>query len=212
MYGGVEVKLLADKDATRANLLTDLQWLEKSVTSRDVGVVFLAGHGVTDEQQAYWFLPVDASPDSVRINGVSEDDLRRTLRSLAGKAILFLDTCHAGKLLADATAARGVVDINSVVNDFASAENGVVAFASSTGREVSEENAAWGNGHGAFTEALLEAVGEGKADLLGQGTITLSELDAYVVNRVKQLTGGTQHPVMTRPATVPDFPIALAGR
>ena len=47
------------------------------------------------------------------------------------------------------------------------------------------------------------------ADLLHTGTITLSQLDAFVVSRVKELTSGLQHPVMTRPLTVRDFPIEL---
>src|SRR5580704_16731070 len=67
----------------------------------------------------------------------------------------------------------------------------------------------WGNG--AFTKAIPEGLFEGRADLLRKGTITLSQLDAYVANRVKDLTGGVQHPIMIRPATVPDFPIALVG-
>jgi hypothetical protein len=37
------------------------------------------------------------------------------------------------------------------------------------------------------------------------------QLDAYVADRVKQLTGGVQHPIMIRPPTVPDFPIALVA-
>jgi hypothetical protein len=47
------------------------------------------------------------------------------------------------------------------------------------------------------------------ADLLHTGTITLTQLDAFVVSRVKELTSGLQHPVMTRAPTVRDFPIAL---
>jgi uncharacterized caspase-like protein len=140
---------------------------------------------------------------------VSQDDMRRSLHALAGKALLFLDTCHANQAVASATS-RGSADINSVVNDLSSAENGVVTFASSTGREVSVEREEWANG--AFTKALVEAIGQGRADLMHNGAITLSELDAYVVQRVKELTNGVQHPVMTRPNTVPDFPVALANR
>jgi uncharacterized caspase-like protein len=103
----------------------------------------------------------------------------------------------------------GRVDINSVINEFASAENGVVTFASSQGRELALERADWGNG--AFTKAILEGLIEGRADLLHKGTITLSQLDAYVQDRVKELTGGVQHPIMIRPSTVADFPIALVA-
>lgn len=133
---------------------------------------------------------------------------RKALRSLAGKAVLFLDTCHAAGAIENGSR-RGLarLDINSVINEFASAENGVVAFASSTGREGPAENDARQNG--AFTKALVEGLRAGWADLLHTGTITLTQLDAFVVSRVKELTSGLQHPVMTQPPTVRDFPIAL---
>jgi uncharacterized caspase-like protein len=100
-----------------------------------------------------------------------------------------------------------LVDVNSAVNDFATAESGLVAYAASTGRESSVEKDSWQ--HGAFTKALIEALGEGKADLMHKGRITTALLDAYLSERVKQLTDGEQHPVMSRPDAVPDFPIAL---
>jgi hypothetical protein len=212
LYGGVETRLVTDREVTRVSVLEGLEWLEKQVTSRDVGIVFLAGHGHNDERKSYWFLPADASPQRLRTMAVSQDDIRRTLQGLAGKAMLFLDTCHAGQALADGSTRRGIAgaDINAVVNELSAAENGVIAFASSTGREVSVERPEWQNG--AFTKALVEALAEGRADLLRNGTITVSQLDAFVVNRVKELTGGLQHPVMTRPPTVPDFPIAVVRR
>jgi hypothetical protein len=211
LYGAVELRVLTDRDASRDSILDGLEWLEKQVTSRDVGIVFLAGHGVNDEHQTFWFLPADANAEQLRRRGVSHDDIRRTLQALAGKAILFLDACHAGRAASAMVATRGplqgATDINAVINDFASAENGVVTFASSTGRELSRESPDWGNG--AFTRALVEGIAEGRADLLGRGTITLSQLDAFVVNRVKELTGGAQHAVMTRPPTIADYPIAV---
>jgi uncharacterized caspase-like protein len=101
--------------------------------------------------------------------------------------VLLLDTCHAAGAIENGSR-RGLarLDINSVINEFASAENGVVAFASSTGREDSVENDAWQNG--AFTKAL--GLRAGWADLLRTGTITLTRLDAFVVSRVKELTSG----------------------
>jgi uncharacterized caspase-like protein len=93
-----------------------------------------------------------------------------------------------------------------VVNELASAENGAVVFASSTGKQYSLEDDAWGNG--AFTKALVEGL-SGKADYSGKGTISINMLDLYLSERVKQLTGGKQTPTTTKPNTVPDFPIAL---
>jgi hypothetical protein len=201
-------KVLTDREVTRDAVIDGLEWLEKQATSRDVAIVYLAGHGLTDERQNYWFLPADATPEHLRRTAVSQDDIRRSLQAIAGKAVLFLDTCHANQAVT--AGRRGTTDINSVINDLTSAENGVVTFASSTGREVSFERGEWGNG--AFTKAIVEGLGNGEADLLHNGEITLSELDAYVVDRVKTLTGGEQHPVMTRPNTVPDFPIAIVRK
>lgn len=58
------------------------------------------------------------------------------------------------------------------------------------------------------TKALIEGLA-GKADLLRDGTITVSELDAFIAERVKTLTDGRQHPVMSRPNTIPDFAFAV---
>jgi uncharacterized caspase-like protein len=139
-----------------------------------VSVLFLAGHGLTDEKQAYWFLPADAGEDEARAKGVSQIEIRETLQGLAGKVLWFLDTCHAGGATRPAP-----VDVSVLVNRVTSAESGgIVAFASSTGREVSFESSAWSNG--AFTKAIVEGIDLGKADLFGEGKITTSELDAFV--------------------------------
>jgi uncharacterized caspase-like protein len=206
LYGDVQIKTLVDGEATRGNVVEALEWLEEQVTSRDFGVVLIAGHGMTDEKQNYWFLPADVSMKHLSVSAVSQADIQRTMGALAGKAILFLDTCHANAA-AGRVAARGPVDMNSIINEFAKTENGVVTFASSQGRETSQESAAWG--HGAFTQALIEGLG-GKADFLHNGSITVSELDVYIAERVKALTEGHQHPVMSRPSTIPDFAFAIA--
>jgi uncharacterized caspase-like protein len=111
-------------------------------------------------------------------------------------------------VLASAGHTRGApVDLNGAINDFATAESGLVVYGASTGRELSVEKDEWK--HGAFTKALIEAIGEGKADIAHKGKITTALLDAYLAERVKQLTDGEQHPVMSRPDAVPDFPLAL---
>jgi hypothetical protein len=42
--------------------------------------------------------------------------------------------------------------------------------------------------------------------------ITTAALDLWVSERVKELTRGSQHPVMIRPTTVPDFPMFVPQR
>jgi uncharacterized caspase-like protein len=101
---------------------------------------------------------------------------------------------------------RGVADITGVVNELASAENGAVVFASSSGKQYSLEDPAWNNG--AFTKALVEGI-SGKADYTGKGKITINMLDLYLSERVKELTKGRQTPTTTKPNTISDFPVAV---
>jgi len=203
LYRDVTAKVLTDGAATKDDILDGLDWLRKETTSKDVAMLFLAGHGVNDSNGLYYFLPANANPDKLLRTGVVFSDIKNTLASIAGKTLFFVDTCHSGNIMG---ARRGVADINVVVNELASAENGAVVFASSTGKQYSLEDQAWGNG--AFTKALVEGLG-GKADYTGKGTISINMLDLYLSERVKQLTGGKQTPTTTKPNTVPDFPIAM---
>ena len=135
-------------------------------------------------------------------NDKTFSEIKNTVSSIAGKVAMFVDTCHSGGVMGK----RAITDITGVINELTSAENGVVVFASSTGRQYSLEDPQWQNG--AFTKAVIEGIA-GKADLLGKGKITVNMLDAFIAERVKEITKGKQTPVTTKPVTVPDFPIAV---
>jgi uncharacterized caspase-like protein len=212
LYREVELKVLTDADATTAEIKRGLTWLERSVTSRDVGLVFFAGHGVTDTRNRYYYLTADSdyrAPEDTALEGLI---LKDRARAIAGKVLVFLDTCHAGQAMVTAT--RGASDINAMVSELSSTENGIVTYASSTGRQLSQENDTWHNG--AFTKALIEGLPgpgrKGSADVTNKGFITTAALDLWLAERVKDLTGGSQSPVMSRPQTIPDFPLFAAAR
>jgi len=203
LYREVVTKVLADEEATKDNILDGLDWIEKETTAKDVAMIFLAGHGVNDHKGIYYYLPVDVNLDHLKRTGVVFSDIKHTVAGLAGKTLLFVDTCHSGDVMGTR---RGVADINAVVNELTSAENGAIVFASSTGKQYALEDKKWSNG--AFTKALVEGLGGG-ADYRGTGRITINMLDLYLSERVKELTKGQQTPTTTKPRTIPDFPIAL---
>ena len=203
LYRDVVVKVLTNEKATKDEILDGLDWLAKETTSKDVAMIFLAGHGVNDPTGTFYFLPANANTEKLKRTGVIFSDILTTVDSLAGKTIVFLDTCHSGNIMGTR---RGAADITAIVNELASAERGAVVFASSTGRQYSQEKEEWGNG--AFTKALVEGLG-GKADFMGKGKVTVNMLDAYISERVKELTRGTQTPTTSKPKTIPDFPIAV---
>lgn len=208
LYRGVESRVLIDQRATRRGILDGLEWLRASTTGNDVAVLFMAGHGLDAPGSGqYFFLPHDGDPASPVSTAVPDVMIREVLASTAGKVILFLDTCHAGRVLSG-VALRGGGPLSRFVHELTSAENGVVVFAASTGRQPSQESAAWGNG--AFTHALLEGL-LGRADAGRTGRVTLTMLDLYISERVKQLTRGAQIPTTAKPSTIPDFPLAVTG-
>jgi uncharacterized caspase-like protein len=201
LYRDVVAKVLADSQATKDEILDGLDWIRKETTSKDVAMVFFAGHGINDQDGSYYFLPHNTDVQRLLRTGVPFTDIRTTVQSLAGKTLFFIDTCHSGNVLGDLAG-----DLNGVVNELASAENGAVVFAASTGNQYSLENKAWNNG--AFTKALVEGL-TGKADYTGKGKITINMLDLYLSERVKELTGGRQTPTTAKPRTIPDFPVAV---
>jgi uncharacterized caspase-like protein len=205
LYSEVVTRILRDEQATREAVLDGLDWVERETTSRDVALVLLSGHGDNDADGAYYFLPYDVDPDRLRRSAVPDIEIRRSLSHVSGKALFFFDTCHSGSVMSGRKAAP--TDINGFVSDLATAENGLVVFAASTGREFAQERDEWKNG--AFSKALIEGL-SGNADIAGQGIITVNALEYWLSERVKTLTNGQQHPTTAKPETIRDFPIALA--
>jgi len=159
LYRDVASKVLVDRAATRDAVVDGLEWLQKQVTSRDVGMLFLAGQGINAPDGNYYFAPANFDLNAIKRTGVVFTEIKNTLASMAGKALFFVDRCHSGNVPGGR---RALPDLNAMVNELSSAENGVVVFSSATGREAAYEDAAWANG--AFTRALVEGVG-GKADV-----------------------------------------------
>ncbi|MGO9461606.1 MAG: caspase family protein, partial [Rhodomicrobium sp.] len=210
LYRKVEVKLLTDEDADSGAILDGLTWLKRQVGQGDVGVVFLSGHGVTDPSGDYYYVPYNAKIEDVagvrlptRGSSVPDTEFSRTLKQLAGNALFFFDTCHAGK--AAGISFKGAQDYNKLINEIAGSANAVV-LASSTGSELSQERDEWKQG--AFTKALLEGLA-GAADYTKDGVVTVDELNLYVKERVKELTGGLQHPVDLKPKEARNIAFAM---
>jgi uncharacterized caspase-like protein len=192
LYSKVVPYVITDSKAKKDDILDGLDWLKKETTSKDIAVIFLSGHGVNDPAGLYFFLPQNAVSDKLTRTGLELSTFKNVVAYLPGKVLLFLDTCHAGS-----------VDFNGIINTLTGTGVGAVVFASSTGSQKSLESSVWQNG--AFTKALVEGL-NGKADY--KGKITITSLDLYVSDRVKELTDERQTPVVGKPTTIADFPIA----
>ncbi|MBF0564581.1 MAG: caspase family protein [Nitrospirae bacterium] len=192
------IPVLLPETANKDVILAGLKQIKDKTTADDTAIIFMSGHGLNDPFGNYYFMPIDADTKTTERTGVPFTEITTTLSLIKGKVVMFLDTCHAGNVMGS----RAMV---GTFNNLKSPENGVVVFASSDGAHDSQEKMEWNNG--AFTKAVVEGI-NGKA-ALKKGNITVSSLNSYVSERVRELTTEQQTPVFAIPGVVTDFPIAL---
>ncbi|MDP3821651.1 MAG: caspase family protein [Burkholderiales bacterium] len=206
LYRRVIVRTLTNREATRANIQREFEWLRGAVGPADVAMLFMAGHGLNDTTGQYFFVPHDGQHERLLATAVSQDTIVATLSKIRGRTLFFVDTCFAGNSLgALRQGGRKTGKTEKMMNDLSSSENGVVVFASSTGQEESEEKAEWGNG--AFTKAVIDGLG-GKADFMRAGRVTFAGLNLFVSEEVVRITNGRQRPVFISPRGIPDFALS----
>lgn len=208
-----EVHLVRDGEATRERILALRERLAATGPD-DVAVLFLAGHGLLDEANAWWFLTHDGDPEHPRGRCVAYHEIEGLLDGIpARRRLLLMDACHAGEVDAAALAPRPGVQVRAVrglrridaAGSAADAElmrdtfvdlrraAGAVVIAASAGQQVAYEDDRWQGG--AFTRALLDALEDRSADADGDGALSAHEWRAAVAERVRALTGGLQVPV-----------------
>ena len=97
LFQNADAVALVDEQATEDGIRNGLQQLRKSVVQFDLAIILLAGHGLTDENGNYFFVPYDF--DHTKNFGttcISWNDLSQEIRSMPCKVLIVLDTCHSG--------------------------------------------------------------------------------------------------------------------
>jgi hypothetical protein len=198
LFGKVEVRVVMNRDATRARILQELDWLASVMTPRDVAVVSFSGHGARDPAGSFHLVPIDGSTDDPAWALVPGEVLKQRLVNIPGKVVAPLDACHSGSLAEGLRPSRP----DNLVRDLVTDDYGVVVMCSSLGREYSLESPETKAGF--FTRSVVDGL-SGAADFNKDGLVYIHELDRYAALRVRLLSGGTQHPVTGLPPTVRSF-------
>lgn len=193
LFNRVEVRKLLNEDATLVNIKTGISWVERQATQKDMVLIFISSHGALDNKGNLYILPNDFNAYNLFATGLNIKDLTEGMNGTPCKKLILLDACHSGQSGFDLLefASIKAINLNKIVEELVNKEPGVTVMTSSSGKEYSYENPKWG--HGAFTKALLEGL-QGSADFNSDQVIRLLELNLYVTERVKELTGGKQHP------------------
>ncbi len=205
LYREVEARVITDSEATLSALRDGLFWLEEQVTANDTAMIFIAGHSINDNTGLLHFASYDLDVTALRRTGLASADILGTIGYLQGRVVYYVDACHSGNLdLAKHNIAEA--DINRHAQDLVAA--GAVVFSSATGSRCALESPQWGNG--AFALALIEGL-SGKADHNGDGTVSVNELHTHLSKRVGILTSNQQAPLMQKPDSALDFPLAAVN-
>ncbi|BCM92612.1 hypothetical protein IAD21_04494 [Abditibacteriota bacterium] len=191
LYQKVILTQLGDDQVTVPALRAELTKLIQTTTNKDTVVIFMAGHGLRDNGQDFYFATHEVDFEHPQTTALPWTALTEVLAKVPAKrVVLFLDACHSGSALGESQAS------NERMAENLSKRAGVMVFASSRGEQVSFESPEWQ--HGAFTKAVLEGIADGKANLdagNGQdGNITVAKLLVYLQTRVPKMTKDQQNP------------------
>jgi len=191
-----QTRVLLDGEASRSRIEREIAWVAGNVPPGGRIYFYFSGHGAPDPGKGTSYLvPVDGDPQYLPNTSLTMDSVVQQLRtSKAKEVIMFTDACFSGtggrSVLAPG--ARPIVRVKSV-----STPGNVVMFSASGGDEISGPTS--DGKSGLFSSYLLQGLGNGRADLNGDGQISLKELIDYVgprVTREAAKANRAQHPAV----------------
>src|SRR5271166_2619582 len=156
----------------------------------DLTLLYFTGHGVKDEDGRLYLAMTDTDRENLPFTGVPSEQIRAAMEgSRSRQKVLVLDCCYAGAF----PVGLGIKGAPSVHALEQLGGRGCVVLTSSDAMQLSFEGNQWTETGPAslrsgpsslFTRFLIEGLRTGKADLDGDGDITLDELYSYVHDRV----------------------------
>lgn len=203
-YPPDQVRLLTSEKSTRANILSELDWLSAATKDdEDATVVFFfSGHG--GYMPNYHIVPHGYNSQVVESTAISGEELTVKLAAiLCKKLLILLDCCHAG----------GIVDLHKQksfekspyppgIDKFLASGSGRVMIASSRRDEVSYAGAPYS----VFTQAIVEGLaGYGASETDGYSYV--ADLALYAGRVVSNRTSDSQHPILKLSAA-DNFPVS----
>ena len=96
LFESIEHKAVVDEDATRRNIIGNLNWLRHTMRDGDVGLFFFSGHAAVRDG-TFYLLSVDADVNDLESTAVPAAQLKSILATTKnGPLVVFLDACHSG--------------------------------------------------------------------------------------------------------------------
>ncbi len=234
LYRKIYSKTLLNEEVNLENIKALKSFFNKCRPD-DVAAIFIAGHGLLDENFDYFFGTHDIDFENPSVNGLPYDEIHQLLNSIkAYRKLLIMDTCHSGELdkeevesggenpeieegdiefraagasvqLKDAFGFENSLELTQDLFSDTRKGSGATVISSAGGAEYAMESDTWKNG--LFTYSFLTGLTNNKADLNKDGMVQISEIRTYVNKEVAKLSGGKQVPSSREENISSDFPI-----
>jgi len=207
------LKILINEEATDRKIKVALEsWLTKTGPDDQI-VLFWAGHGFPDPEnpEKVYFACYDTDI-AIPATGYRMDRVRATLEEhKARNVIVFVDTCHAGKLVTRGNRGFSIAPGIENMRRLKSIPQGWIFMVGADTDRQAIEHTSWTNG--AFTHSLIKGL-TGNADgyeSVGSkdGIVTMGELRAYLntamPDETQKVLGVAKRPLITTSSGDPDI-------
>lgn len=232
LYENIFTYSLTEAEVTKENVLKLRENLMKSQVDDHV-ILFMAGHGLLDNQEDFYFATYDTDFSNPGIKGIPFAMLESVIDGIpARNKLMLIDACHSGEV--DKSAIRKITASRTIQGkkkfrsgdsetDIEAADGyksftmmrelfvdlrrgaGATVISAARGIEKAEEDEKWSNG--VFTFCLRNGLGKKEADYNQDRSITLSEIQQYVSIKVPELTDYRQQPTTRRENIINDLVI-----
>lgn len=180
--GGFEVETLLNEPSYR--IRRSIEAFFDGRKRHDLLLLYISGHGIKDADGKLYFASTDTSRKLLRATAVSAGFVNEIMhRSRSRRQVLLLDCCYSGAF------ARGMFvrsgQTISTGEYFREGRGHVVLTASDALQYAFEGEQIKGEGsRSVFTQALVNGLATGEADLDQDGQISVDELYDYLYDRV----------------------------
>lgn len=210
LFNKIHTKVLVNDNATARDIKIALYEFLSQAKEEDNIVIFIAGHGIQDTNQALYFMANDGDM-SRPYTGLAMDEFKHFLdqRPINQKALFLMDICHSG---AYGDSKVGTLTAEDVIKKISNG-TATTVFSSSTGAQQSLEGEMFGGGHGAFTHVVLKAINGSADSEVGNkdGLVSLMEMIFYTVREVAEVTQKAQTPTVPAMTQFTDYPLSASG-
>ncbi|WP_425389907.1 caspase family protein [Ekhidna sp.] len=233
-YSNVYDKIITNEHATDTNILAAKEFIKQAKVD-DIVIVFIAGHGVLDDEYNYYFGTHNMDFTNPSSGGLSYASLQSLIDEIPSRnKLLMMDTCHSGELdeedveeaneeisSAGSVAFRAAGKLIKIKENSFGLENtlelskslfgdmkkgtGATVVSAAGGTEFAAEGV--NSQNGLFTGCLIQGLTNRRADLNRDRSYTVSEIRDYVSEQVIRLSRGKQVPTSREENIKNDFRI-----